>query len=409
MSETNTTITTPQSGHEAPASPATEAVATPSTPANPAAPAAQPSKTVDEQLLDAFNAARGTPEAGKGGDAGQPGNAVEPTPTDPPADVIASAREMLGLYSTHAPKAKDMDPSQALSQAKELATEALRRWKWDEDVIASLPEPLLLAKGQAARKEQRVQDQRSEQHNDLRAVLEELGYKPAAQQQQQAGQGNPAEGDGAGDAEEVSKQPAQFSPDLEAAINEIAAMQLDDNLAPALRKGITGELSRMQSSIMQAVNEKLGEITRAKNDEVEDAYRQLDGVMFKLVTRELAESTGNQGFRDPQRIAALQAKVRQLSNLDGYHDDGGHLKWQEVVSDAYQMLYGREESKTIQAQMVQRHRQQTRGTPTPVNSPTPGRLTTPEEALMMASRELASGKTAKEVREQVAASLRTAG
>jgi hypothetical protein len=338
---------------------------------------------VDQQLMDAYN--KSLEDAGGEGEA----TGGEPAPDQPagehqagteakrgteaPPDVVKLAKDMLSNLSSFKGKVDGMDDQAVIAAATERASNALKRWKWDADTIKALPADVLIERGTEAAQSQAEQDRLGNELSNFKR-LQELA-KQDDQQPKPDADGEPGKETGEPDAQGEQPPKAAVEPvkpgDLSAfqpIFDELKGSDYYDDLVEPLQK-ITSQLV----SQMEQINAQV--LSQAQNDygkqlSEQQAYlsqladytaQQLDRIELGFVRDrykgQLPELAKEEGWNTVHR------KMVQLANLQGYRDESGDPKTDQLIRDAYRLEFGTNDQKRQQEQLLRRHRTQVDGQP----------------------------------------------
>lgn len=294
-----------------------------------------------------------------------------------------SARTLLESYNKYKGQLDNMDASEALSTARERAKESLKRFKWTDEQINTLPDEVLLERGSEARQQQVSIDSNENQKQQLIKQLEELGVQvPESAKAGEAEGGdetgqqpNPqqnAEGD-AGGSEQPNPQQQQDG-DLSTLVANAFSDVEDDSDMPTYgdvkqrlvsvlsqyeqaRGNTTSEPDQSLKQELKQVNERVEQLTSQRDD----LYQQLDDLYFQNTVQQMQADYPD--LQDRSVRDQVMQQAQQLADLPSYRDSQGRADWQKLIKDAYRIQYADQLQQRAQREMTQRYQSEVQGQP----------------------------------------------
>lgn len=294
------------------------------------------------------------------------------------------------------------------------ARAALKRWQWPDDVIAALPEAVLMERGAVARRSQQEADRVASDRAVLSQRLAEMGIVPPQGQQpanQPAGgvPGEPNTGQAEGQA-----QPAAAGAQGEDPYSELAkTLKADeffadaaDPLVKTLRavgQGQEQKFNQFSQGTVQAIGQLQGMIQQQVTPQINHLYNVVERLNLELTRRDLQAKPEYEALKDQTKFTAVDKRMRAMAQLPGYHDQNGVPDLAKLMGDAALIEFGPETLQSTQQKLVTRFQAQTKGQPSPprdANRP-PGSLTE-DQKLDYATKRLNAGATPEQVQRELA-------
>ena len=289
---------------------------------SPAKPAQDP-RAVMKQRIKALR-------SGRDPDALGTGKAADTSLADEPASPQSAQND--ADEDTDAKPGTDAASAAASAQTtKELdgARTALKRAHWPDDVLSNMDPQRVLELGRQAKATQAQADNFGNELRQVRQEAEQLKQQLA----QQTASKQPSNDDTAvappGGAEARS-EPTAASGDADAFgqyLRELADDPFNGDLAEPLTKLHAGMQAEHQAQLAAATT-----AAKQRDDEIQGLYHTLDRLMLSEQRRSI--QTELPALSNNARWGNVEARVRQLANLQQYRDETGNPDWERLVRDA---------------------------------------------------------------------------
>lgn len=368
------------------------------------------SKRADTAMLEAYRKLAGEEVKAAEPVAGEPKpEAVEKVDESPKAEDqpksdgnaeperVEKAREILESIRSFDRKLSRMSDKDVLAAAEERAANALKRWKYPEDVISGLTWDRRMELASQAITEQAKQDDEGNRRAEVQAALDKIEAERAAA--------------AATATTKAEKQAINAAADNE--VDAILSALEDENVlvwsdaVEPLKKAFGLAESRATTKAEQrivAIEKAYEDRIKSMQQEAEAAEKhllaQLDRVELRYVRDKLVGEIPQ--LADPAKWKAVRTRTYSLANLNGYTDDDGAPDVEKLVRDAAGLEFKSTTKQDFQDQLAGKFKKQINGQPSDMNRGAPPAALDEDARMKMALNLMAQGKTPDEARGIIA-------
>lgn len=323
---------------------------------------------------------------------------------------LSSARSFLeGMNRRPKDGTADAD---VVESAVAAAQDVLRRAQFDDDDFKNLSTDRLLSK--AAKQHER--------EVEASKIASRLARMEKDGQSQQPGTESAS---GSAQASADTKNPSGTKPastadagDPLVALSDGLKKQIDEVLAPLQNednRDYYGDLveplgilsTTIATETMKSVRNVVDQITAQYQKNLDGLMSELDGIHLRHTASMPQIQEQFPELSDPENYRKVENKVRQLANLNGYHDENGIPRWEKLLTEAANSVLGNKNTlQQAQSRALdeQRKLDNSRGhRPNAHQLRKGGAITDIREATHYAIQQLAEGVPAEEVRQKLAA------